>query len=211
MSQRAGEQCFLLRGVDWSDYRKISEAFNGRHLRLTYDRGNLEFMTISSIHGRFSRLLVRLVGALTEELGLSLCSCGDMTCDREDLQRGLEPDECFYIANEPLVREKEKIDLATDPPPDLAVEVEITRSSRNRLGIYAALGVPEVWRFDGETLTIHQRMPNGQYAVTERSPQFHFLSATELGKFLHLHTRLDENALVRSFREWVQEQIREEK
>jgi Uma2 family endonuclease len=203
----AGGQRFVLRSVEWSEYRKISEAFNERHLRITYDRGTLELMTISSAHGRFGRLLARLIGALTEELALSLCSCGDMTCDREDLDRALEPDECFYIANEPLVRDKEKIDLATDPPPDLAVEIEITRSSRNRLGIYAALGVPEVWRFDGERLTMHQRLANGQYAVIERSPQFPFLSATELCKFLQLYTQMEENALVRSFRGWVREQI----
>jgi Uma2 family endonuclease len=204
---KTGGQRLVLRGVEWSEYRKISDAFNGRHLRLTYDRGTLEFMTISSTHGRFGRLLARLVGALTEELALPLCSCGDMTCDREDLERGLEPDECFYITNEPLVRDREKIEVGIDPPPDLAVEIEITRSSRNRLGIYAALGVPEVWRFDGESLTMHQRLANGQYAVAERSPQFPFLSATELGKFLQLYTQMEENALVRSFRDWVRKQI----
>jgi Uma2 family endonuclease len=206
-AEKAGGQRLVLRGVEWSEYRKVSEAFSERHLRITYDRGTLELMTISSAHGRFGRLLARLVGALTEELGLPLCSCGDMTCDREDLDQGIEPDECSYIANEPIVREKEKIDMTIDPPPDLAVEIEITRSSQNRLGIYGALGVAEVWRFDGEVLTIHQRMPNGQYAVTEQSPQFPFLSATELGKFLQLYTQLEENALVRSFRDWVRKQI----
>jgi Uma2 family endonuclease len=201
-------QRFLLRGVDWPAYRKISEALAGRHVRLTYDRGNLEFMTISSRHGRYSHLIARLVSVMTEELGIPVCGCGDMTCDREDLERGLEPDEGFYIENEPLIRAKEAIDLAVDPPPDLAVEVDLSRSPRSRLSIYAAIGVPEVWRFDGETLRIHQRGADGQYTVADRSPHFPFVSGPDLVRFLQQGTQLDENTLVRSFREWVREQIR---
>jgi Uma2 family endonuclease len=124
------EQRFLLRGVDWAAYRKISEALTGRHVRLTYDGGSLEFMTISYLHARLSRLIARLITVLTEELGLLMCGCGDMTCAREDLERALEPDEGFYIENEPAIRDKEEIDLSVDPPPDLAVGIDLHRSSR---------------------------------------------------------------------------------
>ena len=134
------EQRFLIRGVDWEAYRKISEALTGRHVRLTYDRGNLELMTISSRHGRFSGLIARLITALTEELGITVCTCRDMTCDREDLELGLEPDEGFYIEKEPRIRDKEEIDLAVDPPPDLAVEVDLSRSPKGRMSIYGAIG-----------------------------------------------------------------------
>src|SRR5262249_38374776 len=143
------EQRFRLGAVDWTTYRKISDALTGRHVRVTYDRGNLELMTISSKHGSCSRLSARLVQVLTEECGLPIYSCGDMTCDREDLDRGLEPDEGFYIENASRVRNKEQIDLTVDPPPDLAVEVDISRSSKSRLPVYAALRLPEVWRYDG--------------------------------------------------------------
>jgi Uma2 family endonuclease len=200
------EQRFVLRGIDWQTYRKISEALSGRHLRLTYDRGRLELMTISSTHGSYSRVIVRLIGVLSEELELPMRSCGDMTCDREDLERGLEPDDCFYFENEPLVRGKE-IDLAVDPPPDLASEVDISRSSKHRLPIYAALGVPEVWRFDGDQLQVHQLGADGNYALSERSRHFPFLPMEEFAAFLRRSTEMEETSLVRAFREWVRELI----
>jgi Uma2 family endonuclease len=200
-------QRFLLRAVEWQTYRTISEALSERHVRLTFDRGNLEFMTISYIHGSFSRLLGRFIVVLTEEQGLPIRSGGDMTCDREDLDRGLEPDECFYIDNEPLVRHKEVIDLTSDPAPDLAVEIDISRSSRDRMGIYAALGISEVWCFDGEQLRVHVRTADGIYALTERSPHFPFLALQEVAAFLRRRTEMDENSLVRAFRDWVREQI----
>jgi Uma2 family endonuclease len=111
-----GEQRFVLGCVDWPTYRAISEALRGRHLHFAYDRGALEFMTISQRHGNYSRLLGRLIVALTEELGLPILGFGDMTCEREDLERAAEPDESFYIGNEARVRDKDEIDLTTDPP-----------------------------------------------------------------------------------------------
>lgn len=202
------EQRFLLRGVDWETYRKISDALTGRHIRFSYDRGALEFMTISSRHGQFSRLFARMIQVLTEEFNLPVRSCGDMTCDREDLERGLEPDEGFYIENEPSIRDKEEIDLAVDPPPDLAVEVDLRRSPKSRMGIYAALRVPEVWRFDGESLRIHQLGAAGQYVVVDHSPHFPIVTGPDLVRFIQQRLQLDENTLTRSFREWVLEQLR---
>ncbi len=193
----------MLGGVDWETYQTISGRFTGRHLRLTYDRGTLEFMTISSTHGNFSRLIVHLVFVLAEEFNLSSRSCGDMTCDREDQERGVEPDECFYLANEHLIRDKEQIDLAVDPPPDLAVEIDISRSSQRRLGIYAAIKVPEVWQFDGETLRVLQLGSDGQYFVAERSLYFPSVPLLEIAGFLRRRKEMDEVSLVRLFRAWV--------
>lgn len=196
-------QRFLLHNVEWRAYRLFSEALAGHHVRLTYDRGNLEFMTISSLHGKLSRLLGRFVFVLAEEFNLPIRSFGDMTCAREDLLRAVEPDECFYLINEPKIRDKSEIDLDIDPPPDLVVDVDITRSSRNRLGIYAALGVPEAWQFDGEALRLHQRTPQGAYSRTSTSIYFPGLPLEEIAGFLKKRTEMDEVALVRSFREWV--------
>jgi Uma2 family endonuclease len=200
------EQRLLLRGVDWETYQAISRALTGRHLRLTYDRENLELMTISGIRGRCSRLLGRLIFVLAEEFDLPIRSCGDMTCDREDLERGVEPDESFYLANEPLLRDKAEVDLTTDPPPDLMVEIDISRSSRRRLGIYAAMKVPEVWQFDGETVRVHQLGPDGQYQVSEYSRHFPALLIAGLADFIRRRTEMDEVSLVRLFRQWVREQ-----
>ena len=194
------EQRLLLPSVDWTTYRAIADALSGRHVRLSYDGDRLEFMTISPLHGRLSRLLGRLIVALTEEDGLPLLSFGDMTCEREDLNKGLEPDECFYIVNVAAVQTKEKIDLTVDPPPDLAVEVDITSSSRHRMAIYAA-----VWRFDGQTLTVQHLSETGHYEPVSHSQYFPRLPVAEIAQFIEQRSQMDENTLVRSFRTWVQQ------
>ena len=201
------EQRFLLRGVDWSTYRALSDLLTGRHLHLAYDRGNLEFMTLSRSHGNYSRLLGRFVFVLAEEFNLTISSCGDMTCDRQDLDRAVELDECFYLQNERLIRDKEKIDLAVDPPPDLGVEVEITRSLVRRLSICEALGFPEIWRFNGKVLRDYHRSSEGKYEESEYSLHFPFLKVQEMVAFLRKRTEMDETSLVRLFRDWVKDQI----
>jgi Uma2 family endonuclease len=200
-------QRLVLRGVAWEEYRSIAGALSGRHVRLTFDRGTLEFMTISPLHGHLSRLLARMIFVLTEELGLPVKSFGDMTCDREDLERGLEPDECFYITHEPEVRHKEHLDLSSDPPPDLAVEIDVTHSPRNRLGIYAALGVKEVWRFHNEVLTAQCLDEAGEYQSVETSHHFPGLKIADVLAFLNRRNETDENSLLREFREWVREHL----
>lgn len=200
----------MLRGVAWEEYRTISQALSGRHVRLTYDRGTLEFRTISPLHGHLSRLLARMIFVLTEELGLPLKSFGDMTCDREDLERGLEPDECFYITHESEVRNKEHLDLSSDPPPDLAVEIDVTHSPRNRLTIYAALGVKEVWRLHNEILTAQCLDENGEYQPAETSHHFPQLQIADVMAFLNRRNETDENSLIREFREWAREHLAEE-
>ncbi len=130
-----------------------------------------------------------------------------MTLGREDLERGLEPDECFYITHEPEVRGKEQLDLTTDPPPDLAVEIDVTHSPRNRLTIYAALGVKEVWRFHDETLTAQSLDDAGEYQASETSHHFPGLQITDVMSFLNRRHERDENTLIREFREWVREKL----
>jgi len=201
----AAEQRFVLTGVDWRTYRVIADALRERHVRLTFDGENLELMTVSRLHASISRLLGRFIVVLTEELGMPISSGGNLTCEREDVARALQPDECFYLQNEPLVRQKDHLDFATDPPPDLAVEIDISRSSLDRLGVYAVLRIPEVWRFDGATLTVYQRNAEGQYTVVERSQYFPWLPLGELAGWLRRRTEMDENSLVRAFRAWVRD------
>ncbi|HEV3083847.1 MAG TPA: Uma2 family endonuclease [Gemmataceae bacterium] len=201
------EQRFLIRAIEWQTYRTISEALKGRHLRLTYDQGNLELMTISGTHGNCSRLLGRFVFVLAEEYNRTVRSFGDMTCASEELDRGVEPDESFYLTNEPVVRDKEEIDLATDPPPDLMLEIDIRRSSRTRMAIYAAMRVPEVWQFNGETLHVWRLDADGNYVSSDTSQYFPSLPISELAVFLQRRTQMDEVSLVRSFRAWVGDQL----
>ena len=198
---------FRLDDVDWLTYRRLLRAFDNRHVRLTYDRGSLEFMTLSPLHEHFSSLLGQFVEVLTEELQMPRRSAGSTTLKRKKRLRGLEPDRSYYLANEPLVRGKETLDLRRDPPPDLGIEIDVTHSSLNRMAIYAALKVPEVWRFDGQALVSYHLQANGTYVANDRSLHFSFLSLKDVNLFLQRRTQMDETSLVRSFRAWVREQI----
>jgi Uma2 family endonuclease len=203
-------QRFVFRAVDWSTYQAFQHALGERHLRLTFDGENLEIMTVSLLHDFLSRLLGRFLVVLTEELDMPLRSAGSMTLDQEDVNRGLEPDECFYIINEPRVRGKKELDLERDPPPDLGMEIDISRSSLNRLAIYAAIKVPEVWRYDGENLFIYQLNATGEYELSARSKYFRMVPMEAVKEFLSRKNEMDENSLVKLFRAWVREQIAKE-
>src|SRR5207244_4328204 len=168
--QHPAEQRLLLYGVSWQEYGRTLRALAERpSLRLTYDRGTLELMTLSLEHESIVRFFNLLILALTLELGLPLKGGGSTTFRRRRRRRGLEPDECYWIANEPLVRGKDKIDLRRDPPPDLALEVDISYSTLDRMAIYAALRVPEVWRYDGAVVSFHVLGPDGAYAAVASS------------------------------------------
>lgn len=200
------ENRLLLHPIAWPNYRLIADAFTGVNVRITYDRGDLEIMTKSGAHVMWKTFLGRLVEVLTEETDQPVLNCGEMTCEREDLERAVEPDECFYLTNEPLMRGKLEIVLGVDPPPDLFLEIEVSRSAIPRLPIFAALGVPEVWRFDGEAVTFLNLSANGAYVAVERSRYFPFLAPTDLLAVLQRRGQADDNSLVRSFRQWIRQQ-----
>lgn len=199
------EQQFVLHGVTWEAYETLLEALGERPIRLTYDRGTLELMSPSNTHEWLIRLLDRLINALTEELGIPIRGCRCTTWRRRDVARGLEPDDAYYVQSEPLVRFKATLDLTVDPPPDLALEINVASSSLDRMGIYAALRVPAVWRLEGEHLTVYQLDASGRYQPTDTSAAFPFLRPADLLRFLDLRKKLDETHLIRIFRQWVRE------
>lgn len=196
-------QRLLLRGIDWQTYRRLLWALDERPgLRLTYDRGALEIMTLTHEHENDNRFLAQMVVVLTDELGLPLRQGGSSTFKRRRGRKGLEPDSCFWIANEARVRGRKRINLRIDPPPDLGLEIDVFHSSLDRLAIYAALGVPEVWRYDGQTLTFYLLGVAGRYAEGA-SRTFPGLAPADLLPFFTLRDHMDENALMRQFRAWV--------
>ncbi|MBL8795594.1 MAG: Uma2 family endonuclease, partial [Planctomycetia bacterium] len=134
------ENRLLLHHIAWPAYRAIADAFTGVHVRITYDRGTLEIMTKSGAHETWKSFLGRLIFALAEEVDQPIRGCGEMTCRRDDLQRAVEPDDCFYVINEPRMRGKLEIVLGVDPPPDLMLEIEVSRNVMSCLPIFAALG-----------------------------------------------------------------------
>jgi Uma2 family endonuclease len=114
-----------------------------------------------------------------------------------------EPDSCYYIANEPEVRGKTKLDFTQDPPPDLAVEIDITNSSLNQLALYATLGVGEVWRYDGNVLIFYQ-LQSDKYEIADRSPTFPNLSPDRVLEFLADCQIHGINRAVKLLKEWIQ-------
>jgi len=197
------ESRVVLSEVSWPTFEALLADTDHRGSRFAYNRGRLEIMSPSSEHERLSALIGRMIEAYTEELDIPIRSGKSTTLKSELKQKGLEPDECYYIANEPDVRELDVIDLTINPPPDLAIEVDITSSSLDQLGIYAALGVPEVWICDGTHLKIYRLRPDGEYAIQDRSPTFPSLPPETILDFLAKRNSTDETSWIRSFRQWV--------
>lgn len=201
-------QHLLLHDVDWQAYVAIGEALGERPaLRMTYDRGDLEFMTTSREHELYKTRLARLIETLTEELNIPIEMGGNMTFRRPESERALEPDECFWIAHEAQMRARLEWDPAHDPPPDLVLEIEVSRSALNRMTILAALGVPEVWRCNGETIHVHRLQADQTYQAVEGSLIFPGLPIQGIVPFLQLSATEDNLTRVRAFRAWVREQL----
>ncbi len=199
----------LLEGISWHTYEQLlAEMGNSRTIRLSYDRGLLEIMTPLLDHENPKEMLTALVGVLAEELNIEILRAGSTTLKRPDLAKGAEPDSSFYIQNEPLVKGKTQIDLTTDPPPDLVVEIDVSSSSVDREGIYAAMGVPEIWRCDRGVVKFLQ-LDGGKYIIVERSLAFPLLSVTEITQFLSQSQTIGETTLLRSFRAWVRQVLAE--
>jgi Uma2 family endonuclease len=196
-------QHLLLEGVTWKTYQALlNDLGEQRSSRLAYDQGVLEIVMPSSLHELVNRLLEAIVRALTAELNLQLRGYGSTTLDREDLARGVEPDSCFYIQNVDRILGK-KLDIKTDPPPDLAIEVDITNSSRRRLGIYLQLQIPEVWRYTEQQGLMIYQLQAGDYVACEFSPTFQMISGEVLGQFLELAETQDDNSIIRALQQWL--------
>jgi Uma2 family endonuclease len=164
-------------------------------------------MSPSRRHERIKVLLGRLFEVLTEELGMEILAVGSTTLMRVDLERGLEPDASYYLSNEAEIRGRTDLDLHEDPPPDLAIEVDVTRKSLDRLTIYAALGVPEVWRYKEGAIEIYQLREGKGYITTESSSLLPEFPVGELAMFLDLENRMGDNQRVATFRAWVRNQL----
>ncbi len=165
-------------------------------------------MTLSNGHETSGDFLGRLVVVLTEELILPIRGGGSTTFRKKKKQKGLEPDNCYWIANESAVRNIEVINLRRDPPPDLALEIDLTSSSMNRMRIYAAIKVPEVWRFGKAGLSFWVLNAAGKYDTAPVSPTSPVpISPADLQPFIAMRGQMDDNAVIRQFRAWIQAKV----
>jgi Uma2 family endonuclease len=194
----------VLSGLSWQTFKVLmDDVGDERAWRIAYAQGILEIRMPLQKHEQPKILLANFIEALADELEIEVMQLGALLLEREDLTRGIEPDTCFYIQNEALVRSRE-INLATDPPPDLAVESDYTSSSMNKHEIYAALGVPELWRYHQKELQIYQ-LVDGKYELSVKSLAFPFLPIAEVPDFIEQSKTIGQRAAVRLFRSRIQE------
>jgi Uma2 family endonuclease len=200
-------QTLVLDNIDWATYSKLLRAFAERPgYRLTYDRGGLEILAPRLTLDDDGGILGDMVFILTEELGLPLKHGGSVTIRRRRDERGLEPGRCFWIANADRMAGRRRLDLGRDPPPDLAIEVDATHSSLDRMAIYATLGVPEVWRLTDDTLSFHVLGNRGIYRRESRSRSFPQVGPSDLLPFVQeARVAGDEIPILQRFHKWVRQ------
>ncbi len=198
-------QRVILPGVSWTTYERLLADFEDSHTaHFTYDGGVLEIMVLSARHENLNRTLALLVEIIAEEMGIDISRFGSTTFKRADLNTGFEPDSCYYVTNEARVRGKDAIDLSVDPPPDLVIEIDITSPSLDKFPLYAQVGVPEVWRYAGHTLTLFV-LDNGRYQAAQTSAAFSLLTAAIANHFLAESVTRKSTAWLRAVRQWVRE------
>jgi Uma2 family endonuclease len=203
-SLEAGERR-LLRDVSWEDYEQLLDDLGeGYAPRIYYDEGTLELMAPLFIHERDKELASIFVRVLAEETGLDVLAAGSTTFKRKSLRKGAEPDACFYIHNIDRVAGKEKIELHSDPPPDLVIEIDVTHSQRSKMKTYARFGVPEFWRFRGKRFEIFELIGDS-YVARESSLAFPILRAEDIGDLIEQNRSKGDIAAANSFRKWARE------
>lgn len=201
------EQRNVLYNVSWDTFESLlKDTGEDRGSRFAYDCGTLEIMTPLFEHENPKIQFDRFIVALAEELDIQIRSAGSTTLKRKIIKKGIEPDNCYYIQNEIYMRGKETLNLETDPPPDLAIEIDITSSCVNKLNVYAALGVAELWRYDGDVLKFYQLL-EGEYIEINFSVSFPVISVSDMTRFIQQSKTIGEIALLKSFRAWVRSKI----
>ena len=169
VSQLPSNTVVIFHNVSWEDYEQLlDQAGEASHLRISFADGTLQVMTLSSEHEKYAEFIKRLISHLSFQLRINILFFGSATMKKSKQRKGLEPDACFYVQNAGAVGNRMALDFETDPPPDIAVEIEVHHDSLSKFSIYAALGVPEIWRFDGQELTIHH-LEQGCYVIAENS------------------------------------------
>ena len=199
-------QTVVLENISWSEFEAILEDLGeSRGSRIAYDRGRLEIMTPLPEHEVNKEYISDFLKILLEELDIEFCPLGSTTFKNQLMFKGIEPDSCFYIQNEAAVRGKDRLDLTVDPPPDLALEIDIT--NRSHPEIYQSLGVSELWRYEKGKLQI-LLLVDGKYMESKTSRNFpNFLLLEVIPQYLTQCRTEGRNKGVKAFRSWVKEQI----
>ena len=207
MTTVAATSSVLLSPVSWHTYASLSQDLGEQQkVQLIYDQGRLEIVMSPYLppHEKYSNLLHGMVLILAEEFDLEIYSLGSTTLRRADLHRAVEPDRAYYIQHESLARGKQEFDFKQFPPPDLVIEVDITSPSIDKLPLYQALGIPEIWRYDEKNFYLYQLAPSGEYVLGRESIAFQPLPLGDIvPQLLQQSFSRGELAVLKVFRQWV--------
>jgi Uma2 family endonuclease len=197
---------FLIEDVSWELYEHLLKDLDRSHrrLRVTYDDGRMELMVLTNLHEQGKKIVARLVETYALARRIEIVGVGSVTLKKKEKRQGLEPDECYYVQTPAPAMRVMQLNLKKYPPPDLGIEVDITRSSIPRQPIYATMKVPEVWRFDGERVTVLLRQANGKYKPAARSLAFPKLPIAELNRFISMALETSQHHAVFAFWDWLQ-------
>jgi len=196
----------VLPDINWNEYEDLLQQIGeSRGIRTSYSDGKLQIMVVSSEHENYAWFIGRLISALSVRLRINIRFFGASTIKKERHRKGLEPDACFYVQSAPLIGNRMQLDFTSDPPPDIAVEIDIHHGSVSKFPIYAALGVPEIWRYDGKQLQIHS-LQQDEYILTTESLALPMLTGDMLTNYLTRLREEGEMPAVVSFDEWLKTQ-----
>lgn len=195
-------QRYVFHNIDWDGYQKILEAAGDHRLRHTFDDGVLEIMSPSNNHERYKKIIARLLEMMTFELDIPLQGLGNLTMSPISHDKGIEPDECYFLNNR-IGNRKGNWDARVDPAPDLAIEIVVSNPYKARLPIFAKLGIAEIWSYDGDELKFLALQKSGQYLPIERSSLFPFLESKALLPFIELIDDEEDNVILRKFVDWI--------
>jgi len=190
----------VLENVRWETYVELAEQRRGSVPRMFFDKGVLEMMSPGQQHENIGRLIGRIVETYSEVRDIEILSVASTTFKRKKLQKAFEADESYYVTHAEQLRAKEKVDLRSDPPPDLVIEVEITSSAIKKMKLFAAMGVPEVWRHNGKHLDMF-RLIEGKYESIDSSRELPWLSPSMIDAVIGKRLQVGETRLIREFRQ----------
>lgn len=197
----------IIEAVSWETYQNLLQQIqDDSNVRLSYDQGVLEIMTLSPRHEKWKGLFAHLLAVIVEALDLNLISLGSTTFSLPAMAQGVEPDDCFYIRHAAVMAKKDEVNLAVDPAPELVVEIDISHRSLYKMPIYANLGVAEIWRHDGTQVKFYHLLGKS-YVEVESSDLFPFVTSAILSQFLETGKEQGVIPMVRAFREWVQTRL----
>ena len=191
----------------WDDYETLlKEVGEASHLRISYNAGNLQIMTLSSLHENYSALVQDIIRQISLQKRIKVLCYKSSTIKVSKDLKGVEPDGCFYVQSADKLPNKLRIDFSTDPMPDIVLEIDIYHDSKSKFEIYASFGVREIWRYDGKIFEIYELQKSSEYKKVKRSKSLPILTAETLSSLLNQSNEKDQYEILLDFEEWLQQQ-----